>query len=404
MNPSLSNEEKPLDAAARLGVPPDTIEPFEADDTFNAPNKLRGFLCRQSTRLYGALLITHIDDRELGHPQLVYGTPKQHYPFATSQETGVRKYRWPRFKRVRVYEKWDGTNIFAYSYRDADGRAFITYKTRLTPVVRDGKFGGFATMWRRLLDTADGLNDLIVRWVGDGSWGMSFEMCGYENPVLVQYDFPLAVKLIFGVHQEQGAISPPEMFQSSYSTPCLTDVGSDSDVSKLYEVTREQAHQSIRKNDDGTLAGTEGAVFYVFSDEGWSQWKCKPEDVEKIHWSGDFIDYNSIYVTAKNALENVAVDSLTPEFVNTLLKEEYSDKQIANSTENIAKAIAAVREHCDFLDAVRQQYVSCPCEARGAGKAGVMRFMSGAFKRSQMRLVYSALRELGLLTDPRPDA
>ena len=47
---------------------------WEMEDYYNPGFHLRGFLCRQSTRFYGALLITHVNEVFL--PQLIFCTPK----------------------------------------------------------------------------------------------------------------------------------------------------------------------------------------------------------------------------------------------------------------------------------------------------------------------------------------
>ena len=67
-------------------------------------------------------------------PQVVFATPKIDYPF-TSRPDGRRVYHFPAVNKVEIYEKLDGTNIFAYAY--TDGREiFVTYKTRLVPILK----------------------------------------------------------------------------------------------------------------------------------------------------------------------------------------------------------------------------------------------------------------------------
>ena len=85
--------------------------------------------------------------------QFVYATPKLHYPFGRTDtlEGETRVYLFPpRVVKVEVYEKLDGTNVCAYSYADAGGTRYLTFKTRLMPFLQDGRFGQFKTMWQEL--------------------------------------------------------------------------------------------------------------------------------------------------------------------------------------------------------------------------------------------------------------
>lgn len=66
-----------------LNVNEDVLEEFEVQDPYNHQNTITGVKCRQSTHLYGALLIFEVN----GHatkPQLIYGMPKVAYPFSTN--------------------------------------------------------------------------------------------------------------------------------------------------------------------------------------------------------------------------------------------------------------------------------------------------------------------------------
>ena len=54
------------------------LQDFEVDDTFNS-QQLRGYMSRKPDHRYGALVITHVNEEEC--PQIIWGTPKLHYPF-----------------------------------------------------------------------------------------------------------------------------------------------------------------------------------------------------------------------------------------------------------------------------------------------------------------------------------
>ena len=96
-------------ASELLNVKEKSLHIFEVVDTFNDGNILSGFICNERTHLYGSLVITSVNDdvRE----QVVYGTPKMHYPFDRDG-----KFNWPPVNEIQAWEKFDGTNILAYHH------------------------------------------------------------------------------------------------------------------------------------------------------------------------------------------------------------------------------------------------------------------------------------------------
>ncbi len=383
-----------IKASQILGVESKVLRAFDVPDVYNPPNTLQGYICFQSDDKYGALVIHSVNGLRLSNPQVVYTTPKLHYPFHTSA-IGTRIYQWPKFHRVRVYEKWDGTNILCYSYRNFMGKRFCTFKTRLTPVVRSSDTVDFKALWDGILSRHPELKEPEA--VKDGEYAFSYEMYGYMNPIVVIYNEPIEASFIFAVKQSNDEIEPPDKFKhTTLTNKCLADAGSEKDLVKLYEAMREQARSRIQVQDDGSIYGCEGAVFYVFTEERWRMFKCKPDQIEQIHWAGDAIDYHSIVSTAKNALEKIDADDLTIDFVVGLLKEEFSDIQIGKSGIKIQKAVQAVREHAHFTAFVKKIYDNCP-EINKVDKGTLMRYFSQFCQKKQMRPVYTALKEMGLV-------
>jgi hypothetical protein len=127
-----------------IGLDAKWLRPFDVEDTFNNNLRLRGFLCQKPDHRYGALVITHVGEAEV--PQLILATPKLHYPFGKDGS-----FHFPPVKRIHLYEKLDGTNVFAYHYQDVEGRRHQTYKLRLVPTLRNSQWGAFLDMWLVLL-------------------------------------------------------------------------------------------------------------------------------------------------------------------------------------------------------------------------------------------------------------
>jgi len=92
---------------------------FSEIDPFNPQNKVSGYISRKPTEFYGALIITHINDKPV-NSQLIMGSPKMHYPFQTMQD-GSRKYNFPIAKYIEAYEKIDGCVSFETKILLVDG-------------------------------------------------------------------------------------------------------------------------------------------------------------------------------------------------------------------------------------------------------------------------------------------
>ena len=83
-------------AAKLLDIKPDELDPFDICDTFNN-NQLRGYISRHSDYRYGAMVITHVNNK-LCPSQIIYGTPKIKYPF---DRNGM--YRFPKMIRLQAF-------------------------------------------------------------------------------------------------------------------------------------------------------------------------------------------------------------------------------------------------------------------------------------------------------------
>ena len=389
------------EAALLLGINEGALDTFDVEDTFNSPNRITGFLSHQSDHRYGALLITQVNGLDVS-PQLVYATPKLHYPFAT-REDGDRSYHFPKVvQSVLAYEKKDGTNIASYVYKDSAGNLYRTYKTRLTPVVVNNKFGSLRDMWQELMDTCPNLHTLLARVSTDQA--LSFEMYGSRNPLLVRYPFPLKATLLFGVHQDGGKVIPAITYlgyDHVHQTSAVMQSGAD--LVKFFETLRDEAEaKNVRgkdENGDDYIDGTEGYVLDVLDGDGkWTLWKCKPTSIEAIHWAGTSIPESIILPTAWNALES-CVGELTVEYVVQLLLEEFTQEKIDTSMERIEKVVAQVKKTLVWREKVREAYdaVGMTFDPDMGNKGTVMRALSAHFDRSDMKRVFSALLQLGLV-------
>ncbi len=351
-------------------------------DPFNDSVRLEGFLCQRPDHRYGALALLRVDSRPA--PQVIYATPKLHYPFGKDG-----RFHFPPIRSAHLYEKLDGTNVLAYQYRDAEGRRRLTYKLRLAPTLRNSKWGPFLDLWRELLARHPEIPSLVDA----NRCHVSFEMFGARNAHLIAYDTDLAVAALFGVRPADAAIVAPfELGTGAVPlAPLLGQLEAGHDPVARYNAVRVELEQRNRPAAADKLTGAEGAVWYVMEPDGRvTMWKCKPESVEQIHWATG-INKAAVLATCWNALETS--DVLTYEVLLPLLLEEYQPDDIERFRPHIEATLRAVNAEFQFrqrvwaaYDALRAQGLSIEQD-----KAAVMRALSGQFPRDRMGAVYAAV-------------
>ena len=81
-----------------FGVKENELKKFGVEDTFNPPNRLYGFMCTRADHRYGSLVLFQVNGQEC--EQIIYGTPKLHYPF---DKNGT--YIWPDVREARGWDR-----------------------------------------------------------------------------------------------------------------------------------------------------------------------------------------------------------------------------------------------------------------------------------------------------------
>lgn len=387
-------------AARMLDVRPSVLDFFEVRDPLNPQNEVLGFLSHQADHRYGALAILQVNGHDC--PQVIFATPKLHYPFAKDVESNDRRYHWPVCIKGSLYEKADGTSVCWFSYADHNGKRFVTAKVRLGPFLRNGKFGPFLDMWKEM---AKWTNITPPPEVVEGKYAYCFEMYGYRNLITVKYPFPLRIMLLFGVDQQTARVLVPEDcpgLPGALKMPCQAEVDSSANLTAFYEEARAQAGEDCRENLDGEIEGIEGYVLYLLTQDKrfvpdgtpkWIQLKCKPSQIEELHWSSDVPSYKSILPTVWNALETVEVEALTYNVVKQLLLEEFAEDKIEAAKVLVEKAIAEVKRVTAFRAEVKLHFEAAPDRS---DKRTLMRYMSQYFTRELMKKVYSTMIQQGL--------
>ena len=361
------------------GVDAKFLAPFDVTDPFNGDLRLEGYLCQRPDHRYGALAITHVGGEAA--PQVIYATPKLQYPFGRDG-----RFHFPPIHRAVLYEKLDGTNVLAYRYRDARGSSFLTYKLRLSAVLRNSRWGPFLDFWGELLARYPAVPHLVDA----NRCHISFEMYGARNPHLISYDAGLDLAVLFGVQPADARIIAP--FELSLlgapAAPWVGELRAGEDPLARYARIREEMEARNRPAADERLAGMEGVVWYVVEANGrLTLWKCKPESVEQIHWAAG-INKQAVIATCWNCLETS--DQLTYGAVLPLLLEEYPSEEIERYRPVIDACIAEVRAAYEYKERVRAAYARLGLSIH-TEKATVMRALANIFPRHEMKKVYAIL-------------
>jgi len=360
-----------LELTIRRATGPE-YQDFSLQDTFNPDNTITGKLCRISDHRYGALYIHEVNGKRA--PQVIYCTPKLQYPF---DKQG--KFTLPdSISHIYSYEKLDGTNICAFRYTDYTGKRFTSFKTRLTPVLQNNSFNQFRDLWEEAMERNEWIREVLDVMV---EYNLSFELYGSRNPITVKYEEDLAVKLLFLVECSTGRVIPPHSHALSGNAPKWVK------LDELNKTTYQKLQKEATAVNSGDLL-TEGWVLYVGRvGQGWLQLKCKPEEIEKIHWAAGGIPNSSLWATAINGFESEG--DLSMDGFRRLLAEEYTSQQIGKAEVKLKKTLSQAREHILLTAQANEAWK----KAREAGfdlkadKAATLRFVSQFFDRKMMSKV-----------------
>lgn len=359
--------------------------PFTEADPFNPKNMVEGLIGTHNDHRYGALWITSVNG--VPEEQFIYATPKLHYPFDR-----VGRYNFPSAQTIETYTKLDGTNIFMFRYT-ARGQTFISYKTRLRPFLASmGRFGDFLDMWKEMLLNYPDIPKLFL--TNPQMDGFSFELYGSLNKHLMKYSIALDTALLFAIKGggEVSEVVPPSWL--SLEDMAVPVAALESKVTSNYVWEYEQSQETMNtalKDTDMGLEGQEGTVWYLLTKDGvWMQFKCKPEQIENIHWAAGGIPKLMLKATAYNVLESEP--EITKKALVNLLLEEFTQEQVDASVTRIEAILEEVKTELEFQDRVavilEKLLVPGLLVDYELTLPDVMRFLSNHFERGEMSIVY----------------
>lgn len=259
------------------------IDRFHKVDPFNPRNIVSGLLCREKGLMQGSLLITHVNGVTVT-PQQIYGTPKLAYPYINDNS---RKFKdLSGYKYAAFMEKWNGMNVLFYQYMDAEGRAFITAKSKGTAFLNDSEVGNFLTLTKAAL-TEEVQNGLFEVFTFGGVSAVSFELCGIKEPHLVKYDFDICLKPLFYILPDGNIrphVAPKDMLENvDIVALCKEHQQNDLNTNNAYRTEHGLPHRYEYEH-----FAVEGKVLFLM-DENYNVidrtlYKVKPLDIEEVHW------------------------------------------------------------------------------------------------------------------------
>lgn len=381
-------------ASELFGVNEKCIKRFNSViDSFNPQNTISGWISIRPDSTYGSLIIDTVNEYETPY-QYIQAMPKLHYPFRT-QDDGTRVYTWPNdWTNLEVYEKWDGTNICSYCYKDIEGRVFTTFKTRLTPVAGNSElFGNFVELVNLAMQ-----KEPLFRYP-DNTYSVMYELCGYRNPHLVRYTFDISLKPICMRYQMSGNIYP--------LGECLfteKDLEYDIDIlTNTYNAYREKDNSCIEESqtEQGDFP-VEGKVFYVksLSSDSWVPVKCKPKIIEDIHFARGGVATYKVREACYKALERFPIYEITIENIEEILLEDWHPEAVKCSYDRIVKELSELMKEATRRQAIKQVITgACELEFKPYEKSILMRKLSEYFIGSEMRKVFTSAKAMGLIKE-----
>lgn len=365
--------------------------PFIEIDPFNPQNKVAGHIQFTGGDEYGALAISHVNDRPA--PQFIRVTPKASYPFHKDGSWVLHG-----AKEVSAFEKIDGTNVCQYGYQDAVGLPYTSFKLRTRPFMSPN----FQNLLERALENYPALR---AHQLNPGE-AVAYELFGYENRMLIRYNTAIDLVLLFGRNAGGDLMTPYENAPLFDGIDCpaagkrpmiLTE-----DLEGQYRERQQEISSRLVSIGDEYFDGEEGEMLYVRFAHGAREKpgdftrliKLKPPEIQVIHWALDHVPKAEAAAVARNIFE--VSDTPQLDDMVQLLSEEWSSEQIARSLETVKSVLQESIERRSFQEEVLTVYAQFhgPEDFRQNGPA-VMRSMSQRFARAQMSKIYAILVERG---------
>ena len=360
-------------------------------DPYNEGNTMSGFVNRRSGDEYGTLVVTHVNGQPA--PQRIAGTPKASYPYSHHRDWLLLS-----AQDIKSFIKYDGTSVCQYSYQDAAGRRFTSFKLRTRPFIPPR----FQVLLDRTLGRYPAVADLKLK----ENEAILYELYGAHNPILIQYDIEIDLVALCRRDPQTKDLVPADpkdpVFAKLDCPLAERTPGADwLDIRSEY-VSRQtlysQALVETELDGEKMFHGEEGEMLYVTFPPGDRELpgpftrliKLKPPEIEEVHQALDHVPRKELEATARNIFEAADNPTLT-DFI-MMLSEEWSDDQISRSMETAERVLEETLVRHRYQEEVLGTYLEhfVP-EDFHKDRRNVMRTLSGLFHRKDMQRVFSIL-------------
>ena len=361
-------------------------------DPYNPDNFVTGWVQMIGGEEYGNLILEEVNERPA--PQRITATtPKTSYPYGRAGQWLLQSAQW-----VRAARKYDGTNICQYSYEDADGRRFTTFKLRTRPFL--------TAKFRVMLDRTLKRYPKAAALEMTPGEAMIYELYGRQNPMLIIYEENIELRAIFRRNPETGDIDPADPEDPAFSRldcPLAAAAPVEAWPNPMGEYRSRQESYSrglseVTVNEERAFHGHEGEMLYVrFPDGARSEpgeftrlIKLKPPEIEEIHQALDHVPKKEIEATMRNVWE--ATDEPETDHLKTMLLEEWTEDQVRRSAETIGRVFEDAVERRRFEGELLAEFgKNFRPEQFRADRGTVMRALSKKYPKGMMQKVYGIL-------------
>jgi hypothetical protein len=375
------------------GVSARQWQPFEVTSPGGIP--FSGYVCRQESEKLGMLAITEL----AGEPWLdfVYAMPKIHYPYHQEKDGTVRVVV-PVAQNVvdaRFTLKLDGTAIIFYPLTDKEGNVLeVIPRTRLQPVLKPSRWGD----WNALLAEALPDRTPVEAAVQAQKATLVFELWGFRNPHLVQYDVPLKLTLHTAVRHKKPLsyrrlLDIAQRYELELIPTVATANLQPDGLARAYR--RLQAEMEARNQAAGADRFLEeGAILILSTLNTAVYYKCKPPSIEEIHWTADNnVSKENIQQTLYKMLENgYDFDAGRLADVHEALQADFEPERIEMAAELIERVYQEFVLELQKKAWLRQLVTDAGIDPKE--RSALMRYLSDHYPKGQMGWVYNAVVEM----------
>jgi hypothetical protein len=375
------------------GVSKRRWQPFDVVSPGGIP--FSGYLCRDESEKLGMLAVTAVANEE--RLEFIYAMPKIHYPYHKEQDGSVRLVI-PIQKNIsdaRFTLKLDGTAIIFYPLTDAQGNVLeVIPRTRLQPVLQPSRWGD----WNALLHDVLPDRAPVEEAIRTQKVTLVFELWGYRNPHLVQYDTPLALTLHTAVrHKKPVSYRLLADIARRYQLDLIPtlEVGKPDSEGLAQAYRRWQERMEAKNQAAGEdVFLEEGAILMLSTRDTAVYWKCKPPTIEEIHWTADAnVGKTDISHALHKMLENGY------DFENGRIQDVYKELEADFDPERIELAADLIRRiYREFqMELQKRAWLRHLVEESGLDPhdtPNLMRHLSQHYPKREMSWVYGSVKAL----------